>query len=98
MSQITQEKTKLNNELLHLKEEIKIQLVEIISQILDVQKNQIDIHQSLSSFQLDSMELLILTSEIENYLGHELSFIFFNDYPNIEILAKRLSEEIEYST
>ncbi len=98
MSQITQEKTKLNNELLHLKEEIKIQLVEIISQILDVQKNQIDIHQSLSSFQLDSMELLILTSEIENYLGHELSFILFNDYPNIEILAKRLSEEIEYST
>ena len=95
MSKLITKNNQFNPSSQNLKEQIQNRLIEIISQVLDVKNNQIDIHQSLSSFHFDSMELIILTSELENYLGHELSLIFINDYPNIEILAKCLSEEVE---
>lgn len=77
--------------------EIQEWLITNISYVLGVEPDQIDIHEPLENYGLDSGQAMILASKAEKFLGFKLSLIHLWYYPTIEELAQRLAEEVEDS-
>ncbi|OKH12389.1 polyketide synthase [Fischerella major NIES-592] len=75
-------------------EEIQAWLVSNISEMLAVEPNEIDIQEPLDSYGLDSAQGMVLASRAEKLLGFKLSVIVLWHYPTIEMLSKRLAEEL----
>lgn len=75
---------------------IQTQFIEIISELLDVKPDRVDIHQPLSSFNLDSVEALILAGELSKRLGYHLYPTLIYDYLNTKTLAQNLAEELKF--
>ncbi|MBD2387197.1 phosphopantetheine-binding protein [Cylindrospermum sp. FACHB-282] len=73
-------------------------LVSNISYVLGVESDQIDIHEPLENYGLDSGQAMILASKAEKSLGFKLSLHYLWYYPTIEELAQRLSEDLQDST
>lgn len=74
---------------------IQTNLIEIISELLEVKPEQIDIFQPLSSFNLDSVEALILAGELSKRLGYHLYPTLIHEHQSIKTLAHNLAEELK---
>jgi acyl carrier protein len=59
---------------------------------LKLQPDEIDIHTPFDRYGLDSLAAVMLTGELEEWLGCELRPTLAWDYPNIEELAQYLAE------
>jgi len=74
-------------------EAIQAWLVARISEQLGVKPEDIDIHEPLDSYGLESAQAMVLASKAEKLLGFELSPILLWHYPTIASLSQRLAEE-----
>jgi acyl carrier protein len=75
-------------------EEIEDWLVAKIAESLDIACDQIDISEPFARYGLNSTDALILTGELEVWLGHELNSTLVWDYPTIEAVAHYIVDEI----
>jgi 8-amino-7-oxononanoate synthase len=66
-------------------------LIDKLSEILEIEANQIDVSQDFEEYGLDSAEAINLSGDLEDYLGCRLSPTLLWDYQNIEALAKYLA-------
>jgi 8-amino-7-oxononanoate synthase len=66
-------------------------LIDRLSQILEIEANQIDVGQNFEEYGLDSAEAINLSGDLEDYLGCRLSPTLLWDYQNIEALAQYLA-------
>ncbi len=66
-------------------------LIDKLSEILEIEANQIDVSQGFEEYGLDSAEAINLSGDLEDYLGCRLSPTLLWDYQNIEALAQYLA-------
>lgn len=85
------------NNLHYTTEEIQMWLISNIAAQMEINPDVIDIREPLDSYGLDSVQAIILAKKAEKLLGFKLSPMLLWHYPNIELLAERLAEELETS-
>jgi acyl carrier protein len=78
-------------------EEIQNWLVSHLADLLEVRLDDIDIREPFSNYNLDSAQVLVLASKLEEKLGYQLSPTLLWNYPTIEALTQRLAEEDEFA-
>lgn len=74
--------------------EIQSWLLQQISHASQVPIEQIDMHTPISRYGMDSVKLIVLVGEIEEWLGLRLRRNPFEDYPTITELAQFLAEQV----
>ena len=74
-------------------ESIQAFLVSHLAEVLGVETAEIDVHENLENYGLDSAQAMIIISKLEELLGFKPSPILLWHYPNIAALSQRLSEE-----
>lgn len=74
-------------------EEIQTWLISHLAMYLKIPLDEIDIQEPFTVYSLDSAVAVSMTSELGEWLGHELEITLFWEYPSIEILAQYLAEE-----
>ena len=67
-------------------------LVSHLSQLLEIEPNEIDPHVSFNEYGLDSSAAIGLTGDLQEWLGQNLDPTLLFDYPTIEALANYLVE------
>lgn len=72
--------------------EIESWLVNSISELLNIDPNQIDPTVSLETYGLDSSTAVILSGDLQDWLGFPLDPTIFFDYPTIEQISDHLSQ------
>ncbi|NEP08925.1 MAG: alpha/beta fold hydrolase [Symploca sp. SIO2C1] len=72
---------------------IQTWLITQIAKGLGVKPQEIDIREPFSRYGLDSVAAVRLSGELEEWLGRKLAPTLAYDYPNIETLARYLSNE-----
>ncbi len=75
-------------------EDIQSWLVTNLAELIAVATDEIDIHENLENYGLDSAQAMILVSKLEKLLGFQPSPLLLWHYPNIAALSQRLSEEL----
>ena len=68
-------------------------LVEKIARRLNVQAKDIDVHAAIDRYGLDSLEAVNIISDLERWLGRELSPTLIYNYPSIQALSDYLSSQ-----
>jgi len=68
-------------------------LIEEIKEMLKMEKSEIDIHQSFSSFGLDSAAIMMLSGELGRLLQRKISPTVFWEFTSIHALAAALEGE-----
>jgi len=71
-------------------EAIAAWLISKITDHLKISNNEIDIREPFSVYGLDSISIVNLSGQLENWLGCQVSPTVFYDYPTIEALAQHL--------
>jgi acyl carrier protein len=71
-------------------EAIAAWLISKITEHLKISNNEIDIREPFSVYGLDSISIVNLSGQLENWLGCQVSPTVFYDYPTIEALAQHL--------
>lgn len=66
-------------------------LVTRLSQRLAIPPEEIDVREPLASYGLSSIEAVVLSGDLEEWLGRELPATLVWDYPTIEKLTDYLS-------
>jgi PfaD family protein len=72
-------------------EAIQAWLVTNVAKRLGTDPDEIDVREPFDNYNLDSAQVLILASELEEWMGFELSPTLLWNYPTIEKLAQRLA-------
>lgn len=72
---------------------IKTWLVNKLSQLLKFAPEDIDTQQSFTRYRLDSLAMVSLAGDLEQWLGRRLSSTLMYEYSNIESLAEYLAEK-----
>ncbi|MBW4635669.1 MAG: thioester reductase domain-containing protein [Iphinoe sp. HA4291-MV1] len=78
-------------------ETIQAWLVEKISQQIKLNLQDIDVHEPLTNYALDSVQTVNISGELENWLGRKLSPSLLWDYHTIEQLVQHLVGESKSS-
>jgi len=65
-------------------------LLDSISKVLGVSPDEIDIHEQLTEYGMDSRQFVGLTVDLEDLLGRELPPTLLWDNPSIAALARAL--------
>src|SRR6266571_5685427 len=68
-------------------------LVTQLSRVLEVEPQDIDIHEPFTNYGLTSVDAVGLSGDLEEWLGLSLSPTLAYDYPTIETLARHLAGE-----
>jgi len=77
---------------------IKSWLVSEVSELLSVDAQTVSVYESLGDYGLSSMTGVILSGNIEEWLGIKLDPAVAWDYPTIESLATYLVDEVKSQT
>jgi acyl carrier protein len=70
--------------------EIETWLINALSESLGIDSEQIETDVSWESYGLDSSTAVVLSGDLQEWLGCELDPTIFFDYPNIEEMTKYL--------
>ncbi|WP_088242930.1 acyl carrier protein [Calothrix rhizosoleniae] len=81
------------NKNLPTKKEIIAWLVSYLAQLLQVDQSDIDLKIPFDRYGLDSSAVVIMTGDLEEWLGYELEPTIMYDYPTITAMAENLSAE-----
>jgi acyl carrier protein len=76
-------------------EAIQTWIVSLLAEKLDINPNDIDVEAPFESFDLNSVEAMVILSKLEKKLGHPLSPTLVWNYPTIELLSQRLAQEAD---
>jgi acyl carrier protein len=74
---------------------IQAWLVSRLSQVLQVEPRDIDIHAPFTNYGLTSVDAVGLSGDLEEWLGLQLSPTLAYEYPTIETLARHLAGRLE---
>lgn len=77
--------------------EIQAWMVSKLAELLNTQVSEIDIHQSLENYGLDSSRAMVLVTQAEKTFGVEVSPTMLWHYPTISALSQRLAEDAQGS-
>jgi acyl carrier protein len=66
-------------------------LVSYMSDLLEIEPDEVDVEASFARYGLDSSAAVILTGDLGNWLGKELEPTLLYDYPTIAELAQHLA-------
>jgi len=80
-----------NNQPLKNKTEIQNWLTDQVAKILYIDPKTIDINAPFNSFGLSSRDAVMLSGDLEEWLGRRLSPTIVYEYPTIDSLAENLS-------
>jgi acyl carrier protein len=84
-----------NQEIIAEKEQtvaaIQAWLVSYLSQLLEIDQNNVDITTSFDRYGLDSSATIGLTTDLGDWLGRSIDPTITYDYPSIESLSEHLS-------
>jgi 8-amino-7-oxononanoate synthase len=72
-------------------ETIRTWLIFNLSELAEIEPQDIDIQQPFAYYGLDSRQAAILSGELQDWLGCRLPPTLVYDYPNIEVLARYLA-------
>ncbi|MBE9200007.1 MULTISPECIES: thioester reductase domain-containing protein [unclassified Nodularia (in: cyanobacteria)] len=75
--------------------DIQAWIVTKIAEFIEVEAEEIDISQNLEIYGLDSAQAMTIVSNLEKFLGFQISPVLLWHYPNIESLSQRLAEELQ---
>ncbi len=70
---------------------IQAWLVSYLAELLEIEPDEIDVRITFERYGLDSSAAVIMTGDLEEWLGYELDPTLIYDYPTIEALARHLS-------
>src|SRR5208282_1732520 len=73
-------------------EAIQAWLVSKLSELLEIEANEIDIGEPFASYGLGSTELVSLSGELAEWLGRQLPAELAYEFPTIEALARGLAD------
>ncbi|MBD2519333.1 acyl carrier protein [Nostoc sp. FACHB-973] len=73
-------------------ETIQAWLVNQFAERLEIDPEDIDIHEPFDNYDLNSAETIILLGKLEKWLGRNLNPTLIFNYPTIAELAERLAE------
>ena len=73
--------------------DIEAWLVSYIAELLEIKTNEIDLTIPLEQYGLDSSEAVVLSGDLQDWLGCDLDPELLLDYPTIEALTQYLIEE-----
>ena len=73
--------------------EIQAWLISYLSQLLEIEPDEVDVTIPFKRYGLDSSAAVIMTGSLEDWLGRELSPTLPYDYPTIQAIAGYLAEE-----
>ena len=79
-------------------EEIQEYLVSYLAKLLEIEPDDIEITTPFARYRLDSVVLVALIGDLEEWLERELKPTLVYDYPTIEALSQYLSAELESHT
>lgn len=71
-------------------DDIQEWLIVYLSNLLDMQTDDIDTETPFEAYGLDSAAAVAMAGDLEDWLGHELEPTLVYDYPTIEKLANHL--------
>ncbi len=74
-------------------ETIEAWLIAQFAERLEIEPDDIDVHEPLDNYNLDSTETMLLLGKLEKWLGRNFSPTLIFNYPTIAELAQRLAEE-----
>lgn len=72
------------------KAEVQSWLVEHVALELKVTSSDLDVRAPLAQYGLDSVRAIMLSADLEEWLGREVPATLLYDYPNIDALARHL--------
>jgi acyl carrier protein len=70
---------------------IQAWLVSYLSQLLEIDQNNVDVTTSFDRYGLDSSATIGLTTDLGDWLGRSIDPTITYDYPSIESLSEHLS-------
>ncbi|MFM6022096.1 MAG: thioester reductase domain-containing protein [Dolichospermum sp.] len=79
-------------------ESIQTFLVSHLAEVIGVPTAEIDVHENLENYGLDSAQAMMIISKLEQLLGFKPSPVLLWHYPNIAALSQRLSEESSHDS
>ncbi|NER25380.1 MAG: acyl carrier protein [Symploca sp. SIO1C2] len=74
--------------------EIQDWLVSYISDLLEINPDEVDVKTPFDRYGLDSSSVVGLTAELGDWLGKDLNPKLMYDYPTIEVLVDNLVQTI----
>jgi acyl carrier protein len=74
--------------------EIQAWLIAQIAEIIEIEPDQIDITVPFENYGLDSEAAVVLSGDLQEYLGIDLEPTIFFDYPTIEAMAQSLVGDV----
>lgn len=74
-------------------DQIEAWLISYLSQTLEIEPNEIDPSGTFNEYGLDSSSAVVLTGDLQEWLGKDLDPTLLFDYPTIVDLAKHLSPQ-----
>jgi acyl carrier protein len=72
-------------------EAIRNWLISELAQRLKIEAQKIDVRKPLEQYGLDSLDAVLLSGELEDWVGQPLSPTLLYEYPTIEALTQHLS-------
>lgn len=75
-------------------ERIQVWLVSEVAELLSVAPETVDTQELLSNYGLSSIAGMVLSGDVEEWLGLKLDPAVVWEYPTIEMLADYLSQEV----
>lgn len=74
---------------------IETWLIDWTAEQLDLEKTEVDINQSFLNYDMNSVTVMMLVGDLEDWLGLSLSPTLAWDYPDVKTLAQYLAQETE---
>ncbi len=65
-----------------------------IAEEMQMDIKEINIHQNLAQFRLDSINSLFILEQLENYLGISINPLDFWDYPTIDEFSQHIIDDL----
>ena len=87
-----------NNTLVHNQEsksfeDLKEWLISYLSELLEIDKDQVEVSTTFTSYGLDSAASVVIVGDLERWMERSYEVSLINDYPTIEKLALYLSNK-----
>ncbi|WP_016949102.1 acyl carrier protein [Anabaena sp. PCC 7108] len=73
-------------------QEISNWLVSYISDLLEIEPEEIDLQNTFARYGLDSSSAVMLTGDLQDWLGKDIEPTIMYDYPTIADLAEHLAQ------
>ncbi len=73
--------------------DIQTWLITQVCEQVGIEPDEVDVQESLESYNLDSAQAMAIVSKAEHFLGFQLSPVWLWHYPTIAALSQRLAEE-----